>query len=797
MSVTAELLDLPVLPLRGMVVFPRMAAPLFVGRERSLSALNDALAREDHAVVLVAQVNARTNDPVARDLYDVGTLASVTLATRLPDDTVRVNVEGRRRVRLLELYESGPHLRARVEVLEEPLADPELVFDLAGKVRTAFQAFASVQQRIPGEVVQSVVSIEDPSQLADMTAVHLALKIPDRQQILASNEVSSRLQRVLELIEAETEVVQVERKLRKRVGSNAADAPHAAAATEGAEVDEFKNELEQLHREIQEKGLPEEAATRMQREFRKLKMMNPMSAEAGVIRAYVDWVLSLPWGVCSEDILDLPKAQQMLEDDHFGLKKVKERILEYLAVQKLKGGVGRGPVLCLVGPPGVGKTSLAKSVARATGRKFVRISLGGVRDEAEIRGHRRTYVGALPGKIIHSLKRAGTSNPVILLDEIDKMTMDFRGDPSSALLEVLDPEQNEAFVDHYLDLDVDLSKVLFITTANFLQNIPLPLMDRLEILELAGYTEPEKLAIAKRYLVKRQREENGLGGVDLRFEDEALTALIRGYTREAGVRSLERQIGAICRKVATEHLTQRKARKRVVITGARARELLGAEKYQDKRGESADRVGIVKGLAVTGVGGDLLDVEVAVVPGSGKLSFTGKLGDVMQESVQAAMANVRSRAAALGLDRSFYQKVDVHVHFPEGAISKDGPSAGVAITCGLVSALTGLPVHHDVAMTGEITLRGRVLAIGGLKEKAMAAHRAGLRLVIAPEENRRHLEDIPQEVQDGIQIVFVDTIDEVLRAALVLRDPDAFLREPGPYALADLGIQAQGAVLPH
>ncbi len=797
MSVTAEVLDLPVLPLRGMVVFPRMAAPLFVGRERSLSALNDALEREDHAVVLVAQVNARTNDPVARDLYDVGTLASVTLATRLPDDTVRVNVEGRRRVRLLELHESGPHLRARVEVLEEPLADPELVFDLAGKVRTAFQVFAGIQQRIPGEVVQSVVSIEDPSQLADMAAVHLALKIPDRQQILASHEVSSRLQRLLELIEAETEVVQVERKLRKRVGSTAGDAPHAAAAPEGAEADEFKNELEQLHREIQEKGLPEEASARMQREFRKLKMMNPMSAEAGVIRAYIEWVVSLPWGLCSEDILDLPKAQQILEDDHFGLKKVKERIVEYLAVQKLKGGVGRGPVLCLVGPPGVGKTSLAKSVARATGRKFVRISLGGVRDEAEIRGHRRTYVGALPGKIIHALKRAGTSNPVILLDEIDKMTMDFRGDPSSALLEVLDPEQNEAFVDHYLDLDMDLSKVLFITTANFLQNIPIPLMDRLEILELAGYTEPEKLAIAKRYLVKRQREENGLGGVDLRFEDESLTALIRGYTREAGVRSLERQIGAICRKVATEHLSHRKSRKRVVINAARVRELLGAEKFQDKRSDSADRVGIVKGLAVTGVGGDLLDVEVAVVPGSGKLSFTGKLGDVMQESVQAAMTIVRSRASALGLDRSFYQKVDVHVHFPEGAISKDGPSAGVAITCGLVSALTGLPVRHDVAMTGEITLRGRVLAIGGLKEKAMAAHRAGLRLVLAPEENRRHLEDIPQEVLDGIQIAFVDTIDEVLRAALVLRDPDSFLREPGPYALADLGIQAEGAVLPH
>ena len=792
-----EILELPVLPLRGMIVFPHMAAPLFVGRERSLAALQEALDREDHGVVLVAQVNARTNEPNARDLYDVGTLAAVTHALKLPDETVRVSVEGRQRVRLLELLEDGPHLRARVQVLAETTADVEVVFDLAGRVRTAFQAFASVQQRIPGEIVQTVVAIEDPGQLADMATVHLALKIPDRQQILAISEIGARLARLLELIEAETEVAQVEKRLRKKVGGGqtAQSAPNEAA--EGGEGDEFKNELEELAREIHEKKLPDEARVRVDREFRKLKMMNPMSAEAGVIRSYVDWVLALPWADTSKDMLEVAKARAILEEDHFGLEKPKQRILEYLAVQKMTGGLGRGPILCLAGPPGVGKTSLAKSVARATGRKFVRISLGGVRDEAEIRGHRRTYVGALPGKIIHALKKAGTSNPVILLDEIDKMSMDFRGDPSSALLEVLDPEQNQAFVDHYLDLDYDLSKVLFIATANFLQNIPVPLTDRLEIIELGGYTEPEKLAIARSYLVPRQIKENGLGKVHVTFEPEALQLLVRAYTRESGVRSLERQIGAVCRKLVTEHLEAKKKRKRVTIDADKVRTMLGAERYRDKRADAVDRVGTVNGLAVTSVGGDLLDVEVSVVPGGGRLTFTGKLGDVMQESVQAAMSYVRSRAGTLGLDRNFYQKIDVHVHFPEGATSKDGPSAGVAIATGLVSALTGLPVHHDVAMTGEITLRGRVLPIGGLKEKVIAAHRAGLRLALAPEENRRHLEEIPQEVQDGIEIRFVDTIDDALRAALVLDDRDAFMREPRSYALAELGILAEPVVLPH
>jgi ATP-dependent Lon protease len=787
---------LPVLPLRGVVVFPKGVAPLFVGRPRSIAALDAAIVREDKTVVLVTQVNARTNDPSARDLYDIGTLAVVSQVMRMPDETVKVSVEGKRRVRLLHLQDGDGYLHAQIEDYPDVVEDGEQVEELTERVRTAFQAFAAVQRRIPNEVVADVVSIEDPSHLADMVTSHLGLKVPDRQQILALADVGARLGRLAELIEAEAEVARVERRLRKKVGGDAREAG-ASEGGEASEGDEFKNELDELGRTIGEKKLPEEARTRLEREFRKLKMMNPMSAEAGVLRTYIDWVLALPWGERSEDVLDIPAARAILDADHYGLEKPKDRIVEYLAVQKLTGGLGKGPILCLVGPPGVGKTSLAKSVARATGRKFMRISLGGVRDEAEVRGHRRTYVGALPGKIIHALKKAGTSNPVILLDEIDKMSMDFRGDPASALLEVLDPEQNEAFVDHYIDLDYDLSKVLFIATANFLQNIPVALADRLEIIELGGYTEPEKFAIARRYLVPRQRKENGLADVDVRIADDALSLLIRSYTREAGVRSLERQIGAIHRKLATEQLEAKRPRKRFKVDVDKVRALLGAERYKDKRSEATDRVGVVNGLAVTQVGGDLLDVEVAVVPGSGKLTFTGKLGDVMQESVQAAMSYVRSRATALGLDHSFYQKIDVHVHFPEGAIGKDGPSAGVAIATGLVSSLTGLRVRHDVAMTGEITLRGRVLAIGGLKEKVIAAHRAGLRLCLAPEENRRNLEDIPPEVQRGIEIRFVSHADEALRAALVLDNAESFLLGPSGYGLSELGILAAGATLPH
>ncbi len=795
MSQSAQPTNLPVIPLRGVVVFPEMVASLFVGRPRSSAALEAALAREDRAIVLVAQINARDNDPGPGDLYDVACVAKVDKVLRLPDGTMKVSVQGVERVRVQGLDTSGDYLQAIVTPLTAEMElgpiEGEPVDEAVTRVRSAFEAFARASRRVPPEVVASVVSIAEPSHLTDMVAAHMGLKVGERQQILALLPLLPRLSRLLELIEAETEVANVERRIRKKVGAGEGEGERGQSVSAGdGEGDEFKNELDDLVREIGEKDLPDEARQRLEREFRKLKMMNPMSAEAGVLRTYIDWVLSLPWATYSEDKLDIVEAQRVLDDDHYGLEKAKERIVEYLAVQQLTKGEGKGPILCLAGPPGVGKTSLAKSIARSTGRKFVRISLGGVRDEAEIRGHRRTYVGALPGKIIHALKKAGTSNPVILLDEIDKMSMDFRGDPSSALLEVLDPEQNEAFVDHYLDLDYDLSKVLFIATANFLQAIPIPLKDRLEIIELDGYTALDKLQIARQYLVPRQVRDNGLTDVDVRFTDDALRLLIESYTREAGVRALERQIGSVCRKLAREHLEAKRPRKRFRVKPVRVKKLLGAERFTDKPHEGKDRVGVVNGLAVTSVGGDLLHVEVAVLPGKGKLTFTGKLGDVMQESVQAAMSYVRARAKALDLDRSFYENVDVHVHFPEGAVPKDGPSAGIAICTGLVSALTRMPVRFDVAMTGEVTLRGRVLPIGGLKQKVIAAHRAGIFTVVVPKENERHVEDIPKEVLKDMELVFVEHVDDVLRHALRMEHPDRFLTEPFGVTRDYLGIYA-------
>ena len=779
---------LPVLPLRDVVVFPHMVVPLFVGRPRSVAALDAAFARPGKDIVLVAQINARTNEPGADDLYAIGCVGTIGNVLRLPDGTVKVSVEGRRRVHIQNIVDDEPFLAAEVAPLdqaEDEQPDAEEFAAAVEALRGAFSNYASLNQRIPAEIVQSVVSIEEPGHLADKIAAHTGLKVAERQQLLAIAPVFSRIGRLSKLIEAETEVATVERKIRKKVG---AQEGQPTGNAEAAEADEFKSELEDVRRQIEEKQLPKEAAERMQREFRKLKMMNPMSAEAGVVRTYIDWVLSLPWSEFTEDVLDIAKAQEVLDADHHGLQKPKERIIEYLAVQRLTGMVGKGPILCLVGPPGVGKTSLAKSVARATGRKFVRLSLGGVRDEAEIRGHRRTYVGALPGKIIHSLKKAGTSNPVILLDEIDKMSQDFRGDPASALLEVLDPEQNEAFVDHYIDLDFDLSKVLFITTANFLNAIPLPLADRLEIIELGGYTELDKVQIARQFLIPRQIKDNGLADLQVTFPESTVKTLVRDYTREAGVRSLERQIGACCRKIATEHLVAKKDKKKISVTETRVRKYLGQAKYKRTDKEQSHRVGVVNGLAVTAYGGDLLLAETTLLPGKGKLTFTGKLGDVMQESVQAAMSYVRSRGHMLGLGKEFYGMVDVHVHFPEGAIPKDGPSAGVAIATGLVSALTQIPVRHDVAMTGEITLRGRVLAIGGLKEKCIAAHRAGIKKVLVPRENERDLVDIPKEVAKDLEIVLVDHVDEALREALELDEPDIFLRGASAYDRDYLGI---------
>ncbi|HAN32226.1 MAG TPA: endopeptidase La [Myxococcales bacterium] len=784
---------LPVIPLRGMVFFPGMVAPLFVGRPRSTAALQTARRDHDGQVILLAQINARENEPGVADLYDVGCLARVDRIAQMPDESVKVTVEGICRVQLQSLDEGDDHLVANVIELQ-PSTDESLEAELAAlvkRVRQAFEQFAEMSRRIPVQKIAHLLSIEDPSQFCDMVAANIGLKVGERQQILAKVELLPRLIRLVELIEAELEVAQVEQRIRG-TGRRRSEVTAETVTTnaQGEDVDEFKNEMAELARAIETKSLPQEAKERLEREFRKLKMMNPMSAEAGVVRTYIDWVLSLPWGEFSEDKLDIKAAQKILDDEHYGLEKAKERILEYLAVQRLTKGQGKGPIMCLVGPPGVGKTSLAKSVAHSTGRKFVRISLGGVRDEAEIRGHRRTYVGALPGKIIHALKKSGTSNPVILLDEIDKMSMDFRGDPSSALLEVLDPEQNEAFVDHYIDLDYDLSKVLFLATANFLQAIPIPLKDRLEIIELDGYTELDKLQIAQQYLVPRQLRDNGLADLKMTLTEEALTTLIRSYTREAGVRSLERQIGAICRKTAREILSTKRKRKRIKIDAKRAKKLLGVERFTDKPSEQEDRVGIVNGLAVTAVGGDLLHVEVAALPGKGKLTFTGKLGDVMQESVQAAMSYVRARAAALDLDRTFYEQVDVHVHFPEGAVPKDGPSAGIAICTGLVSALTRFAVRADVAMTGEVTLRGRVLAIGGLKQKVIAAHRAGIRTVIVPQDNQRHVDDIPDEVRKDIELVFVEHVDDVLRHALRLDSPEDFLKQPMTFSRDYLGIYA-------
>ncbi len=791
-------MQLPVLPLRDVVVFPQMVVPLFVGRERSVAALEAAFARDDKQILVVAQVNAGTNEPAPTDMYDVACVAVVAQILRLPDGTVKVLVEGKSRARIEHFVDGQPFLCAKVAELhaaDEPPPLPDEAQMLCDAVRASFEAYIKVNRRIPVEILQSVLALSDAGQLADTIAAHVAIKLAQRQELLSIAAPYARLKRLGEMLEAETETLSVESKIRRRTGQAGAatqrPTPPQQEAEGNAEADEFKTELEELLKQIQDRDLPDEAKTKLEREFKKLKMMNPMSAEAGVVRTYIEWILSLPWRTYTEDKLDVPLARKILDADHYGLEKPKERILEYLAVQQLLGQVGRGPVLCLVGPPGVGKTSLAKSIAKAMDRKFVRLSLGGVRDEAEIRGHRRTYVGALPGKIIHSIKRAGTSNPVILLDEVDKMSMDFRGDPSAALLEVLDPEQNEGFVDHYIDLDYDLSKVLFLTTANTLSSIPWALADRLEIIELSGYTELDKLQIAKKYLVPRQQVENGLEALDLTWKDPALQLLIRSYTREAGVRSLERQIGAVCRKIATDHLSNNKKKKKYKIDDAAVMEMLGPIKYKSSVSEGQDRIGVANGLAVTSTGGDLLLVEVSVLPGKGRMMVTGKLGDVMKESVEAAMSYVRSRAQHLGLGKDFYHKVDLHVHFPEGAIPKDGPSAGIAIATALSSALTQIPVRHDVAMTGEITLRGRVLQIGGLKEKVIAAHRAGIPRVLCPKENERDLRDIPKEVLDAVEIIFIEHADEALRAALRLDEPKAFLPSNIGFSRDYLGLQEE------
>jgi ATP-dependent Lon protease len=760
----------PVLPLRDIVVFPGMIVPLFVGREKSVKALEEVM-KDDKQILLIAQKNATQDDPGPDDIYGIGTLGTVLQLLKLPDDTVKVLVEGGKRVRIEGYTDRADFFEARAVEMEEVTGDPAELQAAARTVVSEFENYVKLNKKVPPEVVVSINKIEEPAKLADTISAHLALKVADKQQLLELDAVSKRLERILGLMEGEIGVLQVEKKIRNRVKRQMEKTQREyylneqmkAIQKELGETEDGRDELSELEKRIKKTRLSKEAREKANGELKKLRTMSPMSAEATVVRNYLDWLLSIPWRKPTKIIKDLKYAEDVLNADHHGLEKVKERILEYLAVQQRVDKM-KGPILCLVGPPGVGKTSLGKSIAKATGRNFVRMSLGGVRDEAEIRGHRRTYIGSLPGKVIQSMKKAKSSNPLFLLDEIDKLGADFRGDPSSALLEVLDPEQNATFNDHYLEIDYDLSNVMFITTANSMR-MAQPLLDRMEIIRLAGYTEDEKIAIARKHLIPKQIEANGLKDSELDIHDDAVRDIVRYYTREAGVRNLEREIANLARKATKEILM--KGTSKVKVTAKNLDKYAGVRRFRYGEAELEDLVGITTGLAWTEVGGELLQVEAVLVPGRGRVSVTGKLGDVMQESVQAANAYVRSRAAAFGIRRNMFEKRDIHVHVPEGATPKDGPSAGVAMITSIVSALTGNPVRKEVAMTGEISLRGRVLPIGGLKEKLLAALRGGLKTVLIPKENERDLPEIPDNVKKGLEIVPVSTVDEVLARALV------------------------------
>jgi len=773
----------PLLPLRDIIVFPHMVVPLFVGRQRSIRALEEAMNNQKF-ILLAAQKDAKTNDPAADDIYEVGTLGNVVQLLRLPDGTVKVLIEGKQRARISQYIDHEEFFLVDVEEIAEECETTTELEALIRSVNTTFESYVKLNKKIPSEMVMSVAAIDDAARLGDTIVAHLGIKLEEKQGLLELLDPGERLEKVLGYMRSEIEILEVEKRIRSRVKKQMEKTQKEyylneqmrAIQKELGEKDEFKNEIQELEEKIKAKKMSDDARDKAEKELKKLKMMSPMSAEATVVRNYIDWMISLPWNEFTEDKLDIDEAEAILEEDHFGLEKVKQRILEYLAVQSLVGKL-KGPILCLVGPPGVGKTSLGKSIARSTGRKFVRVSLGGVRDEAEIRGHRRTYIGALPGKVIQSMKKAGSGNPVFLLDEVDKMSTDFRGDPSSALLEVLDPEQNGTFNDHYLDVDYDLSKVMFITTANALERIPRPLQDRMEIIRIAGYTEMEKLNIARKYLVEKQIEANGLTPDQIEISDSALTGIIRHYTKEAGVRNLEREVAAVCRKAAVDVVKKKDKATKVKVTAKKLTQLLGPQRYTYGKIEEEHKVGLATGLAWTDLGGELLVTEVTVMPGKGKLIITGKLGDVMQESAQAAMSYVRSRATALGLDPDFYQKVDIHIHVPEGAIPKDGPSAGITMATALTSALTLTPIHGDLAMTGEITLRGRVLPIGGLKEKVLAAHRGGIKRILLPAENAKDIKEIPSSILKSLQLDIVHHMDDVLRKALVLEDPDSFLQE--------------------
>ncbi|MEI9993272.1 MAG: endopeptidase La [Rhizomicrobium sp.] len=765
----------PVLPLRDIVVFPHMIVPLFVGREKSVRALEEVMSDEKQ-ILLLTQKNKDDDDPGADGLHRIGTLATVLQLLKLPDQTVRVLVEGKSRARVTGFVPRTDFFQATIEKIPEESSDAKQIEALVRTVKTNFEQYIKLNKKVPAETLASVAQIDDAAKLADTVASHLSVKIADRQALLETLGTVERLEKVLSLIESEIGVLQVERKIRSRVKRQMEKTQREyylneqlkAIQKELGEGDEGRDEMNELEERIRKTKLSKEAREKAAAEVKKLRSMSPMSAEATVVRNYLDWLLSLPWGKKSKVRKDIVAAEQVLHDDHFGLEKVKERILEYLAVQQ-RAGKMKGPILCLVGPPGVGKTSLAKSIAKATGREYVRMSLGGVRDEAEIRGHRRTYIGSMPGKVIQSMKKAKTANPLFLLDEIDKLGADWRGDPSSALLEVLDPEQNHTFNDHYLEVDFDLSDVMFITTANSLR-MPGPLMDRMEIIRIPGYTEDEKVEIAKRHLIPKEMKAHGLKDDEWKITDAGLLSLIRYHTREAGVRNLEREIANLTRK-AVKEIVSHKA-KSVEVTVDNVDSFAGVRKYRYGEVEGEDQVGVVTGLAWTEVGGDTLQIESVMLPGKGRMQTTGKLGDVMKESIDAARSYVRSKATSFGIKPPLFDKIDIHVHVPEGATPKDGPSAGLAMATSIISVITGIPVRRDVAMTGEVTLRGRALPIGGLKEKLLAALRAGIKTVIIPQENEKDLAEVPDNVKSGMRIVPVANVGDVLKVALV-RQPEA------------------------
>ncbi len=791
---------LPLLPLRDLIVFPHMMMPLFVGREKSINALEEAMSNQTD-IVLSAQRDAKTNNPGPDDIFDIGTVCTIIQLLRLPDGTVKVLVEGKKRAKISNFIEDEKCFRVETTILEEKIKNEVEATALVRSVKTAFENYVKLNKRIPPEILMRVSSIENASELADIIVAQLNLKIEDKQKLLEMDDPTKRLEELLNMMSGEIEILEVEKRIRNRVKQQMEKSQKEyylneqmqAIQKELGDKDDFQAEIEELYEKSKTKKMSKEARDKVDKEIKKLKMMSPMSAEAAVIRNYIDWILTLPWYDYSVETLDISKAKAVLDRDHWGLQKVKERILEYLAVQTLSSELA-GPILCLVGPPGVGKTSLGRSIAESLNREFARISLGGVRDEAEIRGHRRTYVGAMPGKIIQSLKKCTTGNPLILLDEIDKMSMDFRGDPSAALLEVLDPEQNNTFQDHYMELDYDLSKVMFVTTANSLHTIPRPLLDRMEIIQLESYIEREKLEIAKKYLVPKQIKKHGLSDYNVDIQESAITHLIRHFTRESGVRSLERQVATLCRKVAKEivdeELSESRAKKVSTnksaskkkprkVNAKKVQDLLGGQRYKHGKIELANEIGLTNGLAWTEVGGDLLVVEVSIVPGRGKFTITGQLGDVMKESCTAALSYVRSRGPLFGLDKDYYFNNDVHIHVPEGAIPKDGPSAGIAITTSIVSAMLRIPVKRTAAMTGEVTLRGRVLAIGGLKEKVIAAHRGGIKMIIIPKENEKDVKDIPEEVLKDLQVILVDHVDQVLVNALDVKNAKEIFKNRG------------------